>query len=165
VGSASPAAAPGTGLADRWAHERLPVVRGPARSLQAMPGGKATHAPPDAHQIAACRRGGRRPHAAVYPAARRATRDLLRRRRPRRRKRAERRTPVQTTHAQEHRPASSQTIASKAHRTGRAEGVPAPAVPQRSALALGLRADADGLRTERARERGQTANARDGHPG
>jgi hypothetical protein len=75
-------------LADCCAAAGLPVVLGPALSMQAMHGGKATNDKSDSHKIAARRRGGMLPPASVAPAEMRATRDLLRRRPPLRRTRA-----------------------------------------------------------------------------
>ena len=68
-------------LADLCAPAGLPFVLGHALSMPAIHGGKATNAKLDAQKIAVLRRGGRLPQASVSPAARRATRDLLRRRR------------------------------------------------------------------------------------
>ena len=48
--------------------------------MKAMHGGKAQNDKIAAHTIAGWLRGGRVPQADVYPAERRATRDLLRRR-------------------------------------------------------------------------------------
>jgi hypothetical protein len=80
---------PGTWLADLCAREGIPFVLGPALYLQAIHGGNAKHDKRDAHKIAVLLRGGMLPPAYVYPAAMRATRDLLRRRRHLMRKRAE----------------------------------------------------------------------------
>jgi transposase len=57
--------------------------------MKAIHGGKARNDKIDAQKIAVLLRGGRLPQAYVYPADRRASRDLLRRRRPLVRKRAE----------------------------------------------------------------------------
>jgi hypothetical protein len=78
--SASQASAPGTWLADLCAYEGIPFVRGHALYMKAIHGGKAKNDRIDAHKIAVRRRGGMLPQAYVYPAAMRATRDLLRRR-------------------------------------------------------------------------------------
>src|SRR5262245_57633539 len=71
---------PWYGLAALGAHERLPFVLGHALSLKAIQGGKAQNDQIASQTIAALLRGGMRPKAYVSPAARRATRDLLRRR-------------------------------------------------------------------------------------
>jgi hypothetical protein len=76
-------------LADLWAQEGSAFVLGHALDMRAIPGGNAKHDQIDAHKIAVWRRGGLLPHAYIYPAQRRATRDLLRRRTQLRRKRAE----------------------------------------------------------------------------
>jgi transposase len=76
-------------LADLCAQEPLPFVLGHALSMQAIHGGKAQNDKSDAQKMAVRLRGGRLPQASVYPADRRASRDLLRRRRPLVRKRAE----------------------------------------------------------------------------
>jgi hypothetical protein len=84
-------------LADLWAHEGLTGVLGPALSMQAMHGGKAKNAQIDAQPMAARLRGGLRPQASGYPAARRAPRAVLRRRRHLIRKRAALLSPVHNT--------------------------------------------------------------------
>jgi hypothetical protein len=48
--------------------------------MKAIHGGKANNDKLDAHKMAVLLRGGMLPQAYVYPAAMRATRDLLRRR-------------------------------------------------------------------------------------
>jgi transposase len=106
--------------------------------MQAIHGGKATHDTIDAQNIAVLRRGGMRPQAAVYPAARRATSDLLQRRLPLMRQRAELFAHIQTTTSQSHRPDIGQKIASKANRDGVAARCPAPAVQKRIAGDLAL---------------------------
>jgi hypothetical protein len=67
----------------------MPFVLSHALSMPAIHGGKATHDRIDAHTSAVRLRGGMLPQASAYPAAMRATRDLLRRRMPRMRTRAE----------------------------------------------------------------------------
>src|SRR5437773_5396389 len=91
-------------LADLCAREGLPFVLGHALSMKAIHGGKAKNDKIDAQKIAVLLRGGMLPQAYVYPAAMRATRDLLRRRRPRMRKRAELLTHVQQTNSEDHLP-------------------------------------------------------------
>ena len=68
------------GLADLCAQEGITFVLGHALSMKASHGGKAKNDKIDAHKIAVLLRGGRLPQASVYPAERRATRDLWRRR-------------------------------------------------------------------------------------
>jgi hypothetical protein len=126
--------------ADLCAREGLPCVLGHALSMQAIHGGKANNAKSDAPKMAVRRRGGRRPHAYVSPAAMRATRDL--RRMPLGRKRAELLTHIPQTHGQYHGPAIGTKIAYQATRGGVAERFPAPAVPKRSEVAL-ARLDSD----------------------
>jgi transposase len=118
------------GLADLWAQEGMPFVLGHARSMKAIHGGTAKHANIDAHKIAVLLRGGMWPQASVYPAAMRATRDLLRRRRHLMRQRAELLTHVQHTNGQDNVPAIGNKIADKTNRAGVAERVAAPAVPK-----------------------------------
>jgi transposase len=67
-------------LADLCADEGIPFVLGHALSMQAIHGGKAKNDKIDSQKIAALLRGGMLPQASVYPAQRRATRDVLRRR-------------------------------------------------------------------------------------
>ena len=126
------------GLADLGAREGMPFGLGHALYMQALHGGKATHDTSDAPNIAVLLRGGRLSQASVSPAARRATRNLRRRRMPLMRTRAERLTPVQHTTWQYHVPELGKKIASKANRAGGAERCPAPAVPKRSAVDLAL---------------------------
>jgi Transposase len=76
-------------LADLCAREGMPFVLSHALSRKAIHGGKAKHDSIDAQNIAVLLRRGLLPQAYVYPAARRATRDLLRRRLPFRRTRVE----------------------------------------------------------------------------
>jgi Transposase IS116/IS110/IS902 family len=116
--------------------------------MKALHGGTAKHDTIDAHKLAVLRRGGLWPHADVPPAARRATRDLRRRRRPRMRQRAERLTPGQHTHGQDHLPDIGNKLAYQANRAGVAERVPAPAVPKSLAVALALIASSGQLRRD-----------------
>jgi transposase len=118
------------GLADLCAPEGLPFVLGHALSRKASHGGKAKHDTIDAQKSAVLLRGGMWPQADVYPAAMRATRDLLRRRMPLLRQRAEVLTHVPQTNHQYHLPAFSKNIADKANRDGLAERFAAPAVQQ-----------------------------------
>jgi hypothetical protein len=115
-------------LADLCAAEGLPFVLGHARYMKAIHGGKATNDTIDAQKIAVLLRGGMLPQAYVYPAAMRATRDLLRRRMHLARKRGELLAHVQTTNSQYNLPAIGKNIASKANRDGVAERCADPAV-------------------------------------
>ena len=106
--------------------------------MKAIHGGKAKNDQIDSQKIAALRRGGMRPQADVYPAPRRATRDLLRRRTHLRRKRAELLAPVQHTNTQDNLPEIGKKIASKANRDGVAERFEEAAVHQTIAVDLDL---------------------------
>jgi hypothetical protein len=152
---------PGTWLADLCAREGLPFVLGHALYLKAIHGGQATNDQIDAQQIAVLLRGGMRPPASVDPAAMRATRDLLRRRRSLMRKRAALLPHVQQTNSQDNLPEIGQKLASKANRDGVAERVPDPAVQKRLAVDLALIADDDRLLTNLELALVQTANAHD----
>ena len=103
-------------LADRGAQEGIPCVLGHALYMNAIHGGTATNDQIDAHQIAVLRREGRRPQAAVSPAAMRATRDLRQRRRSLPRKRAALLAPIQQTNSQYPLPESGTTLADYYHR-------------------------------------------------
>jgi transposase len=116
----------------------MPFVLGHALSRTAIHGGKAKHDKIDAHKIAVLLRGGMLPHAYVYPAAMRATRDLLRRRMHLMRKRAELWAHIQHTNSQYHLPEIGQKIADKANRDGVAERCPAPAVQKSIEVDLAL---------------------------
>jgi hypothetical protein len=96
--------------------------------MKAIHGGKAKNATIDAHKIAVLLRGGMLPQAYVYPAAMRATRDLLRRRMSFMRKRAELLTHIQQTTSQYNLPELGKNIAYKANRTGVAARFPDSAV-------------------------------------
>jgi hypothetical protein len=86
--------------------------------MQAIHGGKAQNDKSDAHKIAVLLRGDMLPQASVYPAARRVTRDLLRRRMPLMRQRAALLTHVQQTNGHYHLRAIGQKIAYKTTRAG-----------------------------------------------
>jgi transposase len=131
--------------ADLCAQERIPFVLGHALSMKAIQGGKAKHDTIDAHKIAVLLRGGMLPQAYVYPAAMRATRDLLRRRLHRMRKRAELLTHSQHTHSQYNLPEIGQKIAYKANRAGVAERFADPAGQQSIEVDLALIGHYDSL--------------------
>jgi hypothetical protein len=80
--------------------------------------------------MAVLRRGGMLPQAYVYPATRRAPRDLLRRRMDLTRKRAELLAPIQNTNRQYTLPERGKKRAYHANRDGVAERCPDPAGQQ-----------------------------------
>jgi hypothetical protein len=143
-------------LADLCTQEGIPFVLGHALYMKAIHGGKAKNARRDAYKLAMLLRGGMIPQASVYPAAMRATRDLLRRRMPLMRKRAALLTHSQNTNSQYHLPTSGKTIASKANRTGVAERFPEPAVQKRIEVDLALIEPYDRLLSDLERSIGQT---------
>jgi hypothetical protein len=144
-------------LADLGAAQGIPVVLGQALDMQAIHGGKAKHDPSESPQSAALLRGGLRPQADVYPAQRRATRELLRRRPHLRRKRAELVSPVQHTNSPDHLPALGPKIAAQAHRAGVAERLSDPAGHKTRGVDLArLTPDAERLK-DRDRARLKTA--------
>jgi transposase len=115
-------------LADLCAQHGIAFVLGHALYMNAIHGGKAKNDKIDAHKIAVLLRGGMLPQAYVYPAAMRATRDLLRRRLHLTRKRAELLAHVQNTNSQDNLPELRKQLAYKANREGVAERFPDPAV-------------------------------------
>jgi transposase len=127
--------------------------------MKAMHGGKAKNDKIDARNIAVLCRGGMLPQAYVYPAERRATRDLLRRRMSLMRQRAALLRHVQTTNSQYNLPDIGKKIAYKANRQGVAERFPAPAVQQRIAVDFGLLGYYDRLLTELERSLVKSAKA------
>jgi transposase len=88
------------------------------------------------------------PHASVYPAEMRATRDLLRRRMSRMRQRAALLTHVQQTNSQDNLPEIGKNIAYQANREGVAERCPDPAVQKSIEVDLALLGYDDRLLTE-----------------
>jgi transposase len=125
-------------LADLCAQEGIPFVLGHALYMKAIHGGKAKNDKIDAHKIAVLLRGGMLPQAYVYPAAMRATRDLLRRRMYLTRKRAELLAHIQNTNSQYNLPEIGKKLAYKANRDGVAERFPDPAVQKSMAVDLAL---------------------------
>jgi transposase len=125
-------------LADLCAQEELPFVLGHALYMKAIHGGKAKNDKIDSQKIAVLLRGGMLPQAYVYPAAMRATRDLLRRRTHLMRKRAELLAHIQNTNSQYNLPEIGKKVAYKANRDGVAERFPDPAVQQSIEVALAL---------------------------
>src|SRR5213594_2642107 len=125
-------------LADLCAQEGIAFVLGHALYMKAIHGGKAKNDRIDAHKIAVLLRGGMIPQAYVYPAAMRATRDLLRRRMSLTRKRAELLGHVQNTNSQYNLPEIGKKLAYKANRTGVADRFPEPAVQKSVEVDLAL---------------------------
>src|SRR5229473_5318507 len=115
-------------LADLCAEHAIPFVLGHALSMKAIHGGKAKNDKLDAQKIAVLLRGGMLPQAYVYPAERRATRALLRRRCPLMRKRAELLAHRQNTNSQYHLPEIGKKVAYKANRAGVEAHFPDPRV-------------------------------------
>src|SRR5436189_5608117 len=105
-------------LADLCVREKIAFVLGHALYMKATHGGKAMNDKIDAHKIAVLLRGGMIPQAYVYPAAMRATRDLLRRRLHLMRQRAELLTHVQQTNCQYNLPDIRKKTAYKTNRAG-----------------------------------------------
>ena len=155
---------PWSGRADLGAAAAIPVVLGHARSMQAIHGGKATHATSDSHKLAVLLRGGMRPQAAVYPAERRATRDLWRRRPPLMRQRADLWAPVPHPNHPNHWPAIGQTIADQANRAGVAARLADPAVHQNMAVDWALVTADDQRLTDRELSSIQAAHHHDAPP-
>jgi hypothetical protein len=132
-------------LAALCADAGIPFVLGHALSMKAIHGGKAKNDTIDSHKMATLLRGGMRPQAYVYPAQRRATRDLLRRRMPLAHKRAEFLAHVHNTNSQYNLPAIGKKIAAKANREGVAERCADAAVQKSIAVDLALMTYDDAL--------------------
>jgi transposase len=135
-------------LADLWAAEGIPCVLGQALSRKAIHGGQAKNDTIDSQKMAALLRGGMRPQASVYPAQRRATRDVRRRRTHLRRKRSALLAHVQNTNAQYNLSEIGKQIAYQANRAGVAERFDDPAVQKTIAVDLALITSYDTLRQD-----------------
>jgi transposase len=114
-------------LADLCTREGIAFVLGHALYMKAIQGGKAKNDKIDAHKIAVLLRGGMLPQAYVYPAERRATRDLLPRRTPLMRERAQLLAPIQNTNSQ-YLPKIGKKVAYQVNREGVAERFAEPSV-------------------------------------
>src|SRR5687768_11016946 len=108
-------------LADLCAEYEVPFVLGHALYMKAIHGGKTKTDKIDSQKIAMLLRGGMLPMAYVYPAAMRATRDLLRRRTRLVRTRAEALAHVQNTISQYNLPPIGKKLTFAANREGVAE--------------------------------------------
>jgi transposase len=115
-------------LADVCAGEGIAFVLGHALAMKAIHGGKAKNDKIDSHKIAVLLRGGMLPQAYVYPAAMRATRDLLRRRLHLVRKRGQLLAHIQNTNAQYNLPAFEKRLAYPGNRDGVIDHFPDPSV-------------------------------------
>jgi transposase len=146
-------------LADLCAQEGIPFVLGHALYMKAIHGGKAKNDKIDAHKIAVLLRGGMLPQAYVYPAAMRATRDLLRRRMHLMRKRAELLAHIHNTNSQYNLPEIGKKLAYQANRDGVAERFPDPAVHKSIEVDLALINHYDRLLTALELDLVQTAKA------
>jgi transposase len=135
-------------LADVCAAEAIPFVLGHALARGASHGGKATNDRIDSHKIAVLVRGGMLPQAYVYPAAMRATRDLLRRRLHLVRTRGQLLTHIQNTRAQYNLPAFAKRLAYPGNRDGVVEHFPDPSVRKRIKVDVALIAHYDALVTD-----------------
>ena len=106
-------------------------------------------------------RGGLVPQADVYPAERRAPRELRRRRGPRVRKRAELLAHLHHTTSPYHLPEIRKKLADKAHRAGVEEHFPAPRGRQTLAVEVSLSDHYDPLWGEVERSITRSAKAHD----
>ena len=125
-------------LADLCSKEGIAFVLGHALYMKAIHGGKAKNDKIDAHKIAVLLRGGMLPHAYVYPAAMRATRDLLRRRCHLVHKRAELLAHIQNTNSQYNLPEIGKKLAYQANREGVEAHFPDPSVRKTIELDVSL---------------------------
>jgi transposase len=141
----------------------MPFVLGQALSRKAIHGGKAKNDTIDAQKIAVRLRGGLLPQAYVSPAARRATRDRLRRRMSLMRRRAELLPHVQNTTRQYNLPEIGKKIADNANREGVAERFPDPAVQKSIAVDLALLGHYDPLLRDMELAMLKTAKPHDAH--
>jgi transposase len=150
-------------LADLCAQEQIPFVLGHALYMKAIHGGKAKNDKIDAQKIAVLLRGGMLPQAYVYPAAMRATRDLLRRRLHLTRKRAELLAHIHNTNSQYNLPEIGKKLAYKANRDGVVERFSDPAVQKSVEVDLALIGCYDQLLSDVELTIVQTAKQHDAH--
>lgn len=131
-------------LADCCAAEGIPFVLGHALEMRAIHGTKAKNDRIDSEKIAHLLRTGLLPQAYAYPAAMRATRDLLRRRAYLVRRRAEALTHVQIINSQYNRPALAGKLLYPANRAGVIDRFDDPSVRRTLTVDLDLVAHLDG---------------------
>ena len=103
-------------LADLCEAERIPFVLGHALAMKSIHGGKTKTDKIDAAKLAGLLRGGLFPQAYVYPKAKRATRDLLRRRSGFVRQRAQLIAHIQNTNSQYNHPPFSKKLTYQGNR-------------------------------------------------
>ena len=103
-------------VADFCENRNIPFILGHALYMKAIHGGKAKNDRIDSFKIASLVRGGNFPVAFVYPAAMRATRDLLRRRMHLTRKRGELIAHIHNTNTQYNLPEIGKRLKYKANR-------------------------------------------------
>jgi transposase len=103
-------------LADLCEEHRIPFVLGHALAMKAIHGGKTKTDRIDAAKLAGMLRGGVFPQAYVYPKAKRATRDLLRRRAIFVRQRAQLIAHIQNTNSQYNHPPFNKKLTYKGNR-------------------------------------------------
>ena len=103
-------------LADLCERESIPFVLGHALAMKAIHGGKTKTDRIDAAKLAGLLRGGVFPQAYVYPKAKRATRDLLRRRSSFVRQRAQLIAHIQNTNSQYNLPPLAKKLSYAANR-------------------------------------------------
>ena len=154
---------PWYGRAALGAAEGSAWVRGPALYMQALHGGKAKNDQRESHKMAVLLRGGLLPQAYVYPAARRATRDRVRRRTHVRRPRAELLAHGQHTTNQYTRPEMGKKIASKTTRDGVAARFADPAGQKTLEVAWAWSTYDEALLTDLELSIVQTAKQHDAH--
>ena len=150
-------------LADLCAREDMPFVLGHALYMKAIHGGKAKNDKIDSQKMAGLLRGGMLPQAYVYPAAMRATRDLLRRRRHLTRQRAALLAHIPNTNSQYNLPEIGKKLADKANRDGVAERCSDPAVQKRVEVDLALLGYDAQVRSDVELTSVQTAKQHDAH--
>ncbi len=149
-------------LADVCHEEEIPFVLGHALYMKAIHGGKSKNDRIDAYKIAALLRGGNLPKAYVYPAAMRATRDLLRRRTHLVRKRAELFTHIKIIASQYGLP-SPGNLHVLENRAQAAKLFPDPAVQRSVDLDLDLIDTYDPLLRQLENELVRSAKGHDAH--
>jgi transposase len=126
-------------LADLCEHHRIPFVLGHALAMKAIHGGKSKNDRQDAATLAGLLRSGYFPLAYVYPAAKRETRDLLRRRSFFVRQRAQLITHLQILNSQYNLPAFEKKLTYKGNRSAAiAERFPHPSTKLSAASDLQL---------------------------